>query len=184
MPRAFEKQKQEIDTAQPSINWATDCLLETDLDIGFPMDYIENVSERIALYRELDTLRNEDELQHYAQRLEDRFGKPTPQVEELFNTIRLRWLCCKLGIEKIFLKKEHLTIYFTTSSENYWHSEEFGHIIKYMFSKPKRCQLKEEKPKNPDAKPLRYGIIADVRTVAGATNLLTKIAQGDFGNMQ
>lgn len=163
----FKDTKEQDDTV-----WATDCTLETDLDIGFPMDYIENVSERIALYRELDTLRNEDELKAYTQRLTDRFGKPNEQVEELFNTIRLRWLCCKLGIEKVFLKKERMTIYFTRTAEHYWQSDEFGKILAYITSKPQRCLLKQEGEN-------RYAIISDVRTVAGATTLLSKILMVD-----
>jgi len=138
------------------------------LNLCFPSTYIENISERITLYRELDGLRNEDELVAYKKRLIDRFGPLPEEAEELMNVVRLRWLCCRLGIEKIYLKGERMTLYFVTHKENYWQSEAFGKIVNYVYQKGSRCQMREEKGK-------RFATIAQVKTIGGAINLLTKI---------
>jgi len=152
---------------QPN-NWCSDSQLESDLNLCFPSTYIENISERITLYRELDGLRNEDELVAYKKRLIDRFGPLPQEAEELMNVVRLRWLCCLLGIEKIYLKGERMTLYFVTHKEAYWQSEAFGKIVKYVYQKGERCQMREEKGK-------RFATIAQVKTIGGAINLLTKI---------
>ena len=93
------------------MTWCADSQLETDLPISFPTDYIENISERITLYRELDNLRSEDQLLDFRKRLIDRFGVLPEPAEELLSVVRLRWICCRLGIEKILLKGERLTMY-------------------------------------------------------------------------
>lgn len=156
--------------------WCQDSQLESDLPLCFPNTYIENISERITLYRELDGLHNEDELLEFKKRLIDRFGQLPDEAEELLNVVRLRWLCCELGIEKVFLKQERLVLYFVTNNDRYWQSETFGRIITYVCSKPDRCQLvedKERKTGKPTGK--RYATVTQVRTLAGAINLLSKI---------
>jgi transcription-repair coupling factor (superfamily II helicase) len=79
--------------------WCQDSQLDSDLSLCFPVTYIENISERISLYRELDSLQDEDALLAYQKRLIDRFGKLPEEAEQLLNVVRLRWLCCKMGIE-------------------------------------------------------------------------------------
>jgi len=148
--------------------WCGDSQLESDLNLCFPSTYIENISERITLYRELDGLRSEDELVAYKKRLIDRFGPLPQEAEELMNVVRLRWLCCLLGIEKIYLKGERMTLYFVTHKEAYWQSEAFGKILSYVYQKGDRCQMREEKGK-------RFATIGQVKTIGGAINLLTKI---------
>lgn len=159
-----------------SKKWCQDSQLESDLPLCFPNTYIENISERITLYRELDGLHNEDELLEFKKRLIDRFGQLPDEAEELLNVVRLRWLCCELGIEKVFLKQERLVLYFVTNNDRYWQSETFGHIIAYVCSKPDRCQLVEDKDRK-TGKPTgkRYATVTQVRTLGGAINLLGKI---------
>ncbi|MBO7502428.1 MAG: transcription-repair coupling factor [Paludibacteraceae bacterium] len=158
--------------------WCSDSQLESDLPLSFPNTYIENISERITLYRELDSLRSEDELTAYQKRLIDRFGPLPQEAEELMNVVRLRWLCCELGIEKVFLKQEHLTLYFVTSRANYFQSDTFGHILQYIYSRGDRCRLVEEKDrKTGQPTGRRYAVVQQVRTVSGAIHLLSKILQ-------
>ncbi len=163
----------------PATPWAADCQLESDLRLCFPSEYVENVSERITLYQELDGLRSEDELTDFKKRMIDRFGPMPEEAEELMDVVRLRWLCCRLGIEKIFLKSEHITLYFITHNERYWQSEAFGKILSYAGTRYDRCRLQEEKDRK-TGKPTgrRYMTIAQVKTIAGALNLLSKIEQG------
>lgn len=167
--------------SSPSRNkyWCNDCQLESDLTIGFPPTYIENISERISLYRELDSLNDEDALLAYQKRLIDRFGKLPEEAEQLLNVVRLRWLCCRLGIEKVILKQERLSLYFTTKSEKYWQSEMFCKVVEFVMSRPQRCRLVEDKDRKGKPTGRRYATVQQVKTISGALTLLNKILTGE-----
>jgi len=189
---AIEELKEEMSVAEPlndemsaTLNdgkhlWCQDSQLETDLPICFPTDYIENISERITLYRELDSLRSEDQLLEYRKRLIDRFGVLPEPAEELLNVVRLRWLCCRLGIEKILLKGERMTMYLVQHKDAYWQSEMFGNMIQYAVTRPERCSLHEEKDKKGIPTGRRYVTITNVKTIAGAITLLSKIERNEI----
>ena len=161
-------------TTQPKW-WCNDCQLESDLSLGFPSTYIENIAERISLYRELDSLSDEDALLAYQKRLIDRFGKLPEEAEQLLNVVRLRWLCCKMGIEKVVLKQERLTLFFTTKNNKYWQSDMFGKIVEFVFSRAQRCRLVEDKDRQGKPTGKRYATIQQVKTIGGALNILSKI---------
>ena len=161
-------------TTQPKW-WCNDCQLESDLSLGFPSTYIENIAERISLYRELDSLSDEDALLAYQKRLIDRFGKLPEEAEQLLNVVRLRWLCCKMGIEKMVLKQERLTLFFTTKNNKYWQSDMFGKIVEFVFSRAQRCRLVEDKDRQGKPTGKRYATIQQVKTIGGALNILSKI---------
>lgn len=167
--------------------WVSDALFECDLPVNFPPEYIENISERITLYRELDSLRDEQELLAYEKRLIDRFGPLPEQAHELLDVMRLRWICCRLGIEKILLKGERMALYLPQNNQAYYQSESFAHLIQYAVSRPQRCTfhdepvrtkgLTEEELKNVPHK--RYITIQNVKSIAGAIHLLSKVEQPD-----
>ena len=160
--------------------WCADAQLETDIAVCFPSEYIENISERITLYRELDSLRNEDQLLDYRKRLIDRFGPLPEQAEELLEVVRLRWLCCRLGIEKILLKGEHMTMYLVQNKEVYWQSRQFGNMIQYAVTRPERCTMQEERDKKGFKTGRRYMTITNVKTINGAITLLHKVETGEL----
>ena len=160
--------------------WCNDAQLETDIAVCFPTDYIENVSERITLYRELDSLRSEEQLADYKKRLIDRFGALPEPAEELLDVVRLRWLCCRLGVEKILLKGERMTMYFVQHKDAYWQSEAFGNMIQYAATRPERCSLHEEKDKKGIPTGRRYMTITNVKTINGAITLLSKIERNEI----
>ncbi len=125
--------------------WVTDSQLDSNLEIGFPEDYIENISERITLYRELDGLPNEDALVAFKKRLIDRFGMIPEAGEELLTVVRLRWLCIRLGIERIMLKQGKMTLFFPSNNDSpYYKSPTFTHILTFVVNNPKRCLLREQ----------------------------------------
>ncbi|MBR6508411.1 MAG: transcription-repair coupling factor [Paludibacteraceae bacterium] len=167
--------EEQADDLPQTTNWTADSQLESDLQLCFPQDYVENISERITLYKELDSLRNEDELAAYTKRLIDRFGPLPEQAEELLNVVRLRWLCCKMGIEKIYLKGERMTMYFITNNDKYWQSEVFGKILLFAAQRPDRCQAVEDVDKKGQKTGKRHMTIMQVRTLGGALHLLSKI---------
>ena len=165
----------------PSRNkyWCNDCQLESDLSLGFPSTYIENIAERISLYRELDSLSDEDALLAYQKRLIDRFGKLPEEAEQLLNVVRLRWLCCKLGIEKVILKQERLSLYFTTKNNKYWQSDTFSKVVEFVMTRPQRCRLVEDKDRQGKPTGRRYATIQQVKTISGALTMLNKIWTGE-----
>ena len=170
-----EVQSDHIQGTKERHTWCADSQLETDIDVCFPTDYIENISERITLYRELDNLHSEEQLLDYRKRLIDRFGPLPETAEELLDVVRLRWLCCRLGIEKILLKGEHLTMYFVQHKDAYWQSEAFGNFVQYATTRPERCSLHEERDKKGFKTGRRYITITNVKTIAGAIRLLSLI---------
>ena len=160
--------------------WCADAQLETDIAVCFPTDYIENISERITLYRELDTLRSEEQLLDFRKKLIDRFGVLPEPAEELLDVVRLRWICCRLGIEKILLKGERMTMYLVQHKDAYWQSEMFGNMVQYAVTRPERCSLHEERDKKGIPTGRRYITITNVKTIAGAITLLTKIERNEI----
>ena len=155
--------------------WCADSQLESDLSLSFPATYIENISERITLYRELDNIRDEEALLAYKKRLIDRFGNLPEESEQLLNVVRLRWLCCKMGIEKVILKQERMTLFFMRNSARYFQSEIFGKILQYACSRVDRCQLVEDRDRQGKLTGKRYLAIQQVKTISGALHLLNKI---------
>ncbi len=126
--------------------YVRDCQIETDMAILITDDYITSITERLSLYKELDNIQEEVELQRFRLRLIDRFGPVPPQTEELINTIRLRWIARELGFEKIIMKNEMLTGYFITNQESaYYQSEIFTKVLRFVQQNPGLCRMKETK---------------------------------------
>ncbi|MBR1808294.1 MAG: transcription-repair coupling factor [Paludibacteraceae bacterium] len=162
----------EVTTVGFGINagkWVNDCQLDSDLELGFPEDYIENISERINLYRELDGLHNDSELLEFKKRLIDRFGTLPQKAEELLMVVQLRWACISLGIEKVVLKFDKMIIYLPSNiTPAYSDSPEFGKILQYVAQRPARCRFRQSETKKSIE-------IDQVRTIQGALNLINVI---------
>ncbi len=125
-----------------------ECQLETDLEIFIPAGYVGNAAERLTLYKELDSLKTEEELEKFGGRLQDRFGPLPPATEDLLDALRLRWKAQKLGFEKLILKFNKMTGVFTGSDDaDFFQSEKFGRIIETIKSHPDCCEIKEKKEK-------------------------------------
>ena len=123
-----------------------DCVIETDMELLIPEEYVSNISERLSLYSKLDNIKKEDELQAYIKTIQDRFGPIPEVVNDLFETVRLRWMAEQLGFEKLILKNESMKCFFVPSTkEQYFKSETFGQVLQYVSSQPKHCKMKEYK---------------------------------------
>jgi transcription-repair coupling factor (superfamily II helicase) len=121
-----------------------ECLIETDLEIMLPDRYVSNITERLSLYKELDSLDVEDELHAYQERLIDRFGPIPPQAQDLINTIRLRRTARSLGFEKISLKNNVMTATFVTDKESpFYQSEIFTSVLQFIQVYHKTVRMKE-----------------------------------------
>ena len=146
--------------------FVSDCSLESDLEMYFPDQYVPSDSERILLYRELDNLRSDEQLETYRTRLIDRFGPVPKQGEELMRVVVLRRLGKQLGIKKLVLKMGRMTMYFVSNPDSpYYQSEAFDRVLAYIGEHPRRCQLREQNGK-------RSMVVGDVPSVNEGVNIL------------
>jgi len=121
-----------------------DCIIETDLEILIPETYVNNTSERLQLYARLDNIKNEEQLDKFITELRDRFGDLPDAVQELVNSVRLRWLGEKVGFEKLALKGSKLRGYFVSNKEEYFNSAIFSQVLKFVQAHPRTCKLREQ----------------------------------------
>ena len=151
------------------VEFAADCVIDTDLTLMFPSDYVPQENERISLYRELDNMESQRDVDEFEARLRDRFGEIPDVGKELIRIVPLRRTARRLGIEKIALMKGQLYAYFVgDENKAYYNSRAFGRIINYLQSNPRRCNLRERNNK-------RSMIINDVTTVHQALDILRTI---------
>ena len=144
--------------------YVTDCAIETDMEVLLPSDYISSTAERISLYTELDHIKTEERLMEFTSQLIDRFGPLPKPVNDLLNTVRLRWMAKDLGFEKIALRDNMMTAHFVSNQESaYYETETYHQVMQYIISHPKRCALKETHAK----------LILTIKEVATVTQALT-----------
>ena len=125
---------------------AQDTTIETDLEILIPDHYVSNVSERLNLYSHLDNIKNEEKLKQFTSDLVDRFGPKPESVDQLIETVRLKWLGGQIGFEKIVLKNGNMKCCFVPSeNEKYFQSPAFGRVLAFVQDNSIRCKMKEYK---------------------------------------
>ena len=154
---------------EETTDYVADCVIESDMELLLPADYVPTESERISLYQELDGIEREIDLQAFKNRLTDRFGAIPSVTAELLRIPRLRRLARRLGIEKVSLKQGKMYTFFVDESNKaYYQSEMFGKMLNYLTANPRRVQIRERNGK-------RSFAIADVDTVETAVAILQQI---------
>lgn len=146
--------------------YLVDTQIDTDLSIQIPDEYVNSTSERFSLYSELAKLETEEELTQFRTRLIDRFGDYPEEMENLFISLRLKWLAKSLGFEKLLLKHETLLCYFINDPQSpYYQSDLFRTILTQVQSQPKWASFKEKPAKKKGDLPqyfLRFNHIIDL----------------------
>ena len=138
---------EEID-GNEDYDFVKDCVIETDMELLLPDTYIASSGERYALYKELNSLSKDAELDEFRHKLTDRFGEIPPQTEELIKTILLRRLAKKVGFEKIVLKQKKLIGYFVSDSESvYYQSLQFSHVLHVLQNNPTLAHMRQNDEK-------------------------------------
>lgn len=146
-----------------------ECQVESDLELLLPANYVTGSSERMLLYRELDGLTLDRDVDAFRSRLEDRFGPIPPETEELLRIVPLRRLAARLGVEKVFLKGGRMTLFFVNNAESpYYQSAAFGKMIDYMMKYTRRCDLREQNGR-------RSMLVKDIPNVETAVSVLLEI---------
>lgn len=147
-----------------------ECIIETDLEILIPQNYVSNISERLNLYSRMDNLKTEDELEKFITGMQDRFGPLPDAAEDLMSSVRLRWAAIKLGFEKVTIKNEIMRCYLSDAKdEAYFQSDIFGGVLQYIQSMPRRCAMKDVKKK----------LIISVKEISGIDEALQVLKQMD-----
>lgn len=150
-------------------DFVDDCAVESDLEMYFPDNYVPGSSERMLLYRELDNIERDEELEAYRQRLIDRFGPVPRQGEELMLVVPLRRVGRRLGCEKIILRQGRMQMQFVSNTQSaFYQSAAFGRVINYIGYHPRRCNLKEKNGK-------RSMVVSQVASVKEAVEILKNI---------
>lgn len=162
----------EIQAGEEKISgedFVDECTVESDLELLFPGEYIPSSSERMLLYRELDKLELDRDVDAFKERLVDRFGKIPPEGEELIRIVPLRRLARRLGVEKVVLKGGKMILYFVSNPDSpYYQSIAFGKVIDYMAKYPRSCNLREQNGR-------RSMVVKDITDVSAAVRILQEI---------
>ena len=149
--------------------YVRETFIESDLQILFPPTYIPNDSERVSIYRELDSI-DDDNLNAFVARLKDRFGPIPKEGEELIRVVQLRRLGKQLGFEKIILKRDMMNLNLVKDNNSpYYQSKAFGKLLAYIQHHPKYCNLRDQAGK-------RSLVIKNVPDVLTACKYLTEIS--------
>jgi transcription-repair coupling factor (superfamily II helicase) len=158
--------------AEENKEYVKECTIETDLEVLLPDDYVTSVSERLLLYKELNELTTEEELDTYREHLEDRFGPVPPCALELIRTITLRRMAKEFGIEKIVLKQDRMVLHLVSNPQSpFYQSGNFSKVIQFAQAHPRTARLKE----TPDRLTLS---VENVQSITAAIDVLSELKSG------
>ncbi|PQJ68520.1 transcription-repair coupling factor [Polaribacter butkevichii] len=161
------KELYPTDNSKPK-EYVKEVTIDTDFEILFPDDYINSITERLALYNKLGELKSEEELQVFETEIIDRFGEIPTQVEDLLDSVRIKWLAKELGLEKVILKQKRMMGYFVANQQSdFYHTDAFTRMLKYVQLNPKSCVMKEKESKNGIRLLITFIRIDTVKTALG-----------------
>ncbi len=134
---------------QPAKDYVKDMQLDTDFELLFPDEYINNISERLNLYNELSLIKTEQELNAYEIKLIDRFGPlPKPAIS-LLNSIKIKWIATQMGVEKLVMKQGKMIGYFVSDQQSdYYTSPQFHKVLQFVQKQSQLCKMKEKQTPN------------------------------------
>ena len=143
----FKNLFNELD--QKEKNFVNDVQIDTDLEILFPDDYINSVSERLTQYNQLGEIQDEEQLQKFQKQLEDRFGSLPVQALDLMDSVRLKWKAQRFGLERLLLKRNQLVGYFVADQKSdFYQSEAFNTVLNWVQNSNGKIQIKEKETRN------------------------------------
>lgn len=153
--------------------YVKDVTIDSDFELLFPDSYVNNITERLNLYTQLNNIKTDSELSTFAAQLEDRFGELPKQVSDLLNSVKIKWLATKLGLEKVVMKKGKLIGYFINDQQSsFYQSNNFTRVLQFVQTHPNSCTMKERQTRNG----LRLMLTFDnIKTVKQAMEVLEPI---------
>ncbi len=155
--------------------YVKDLQIDTDFELLFSDEYINNVSERLSLYNELGTVKNEEELIIFQNKLIDRFGPMPPRANALMNSIRIKWIATRIGIEKLVMKQGKMIGYFISDQQSdYYQSNRFHKVLQFVQKHPNLCKMKEKQTPAGLRLLLTFDNVKNTRTALELMELLGK----------
>ena len=137
------------ETEGPKKNFVKEMTIDTDFELLFPDDYVNNITERLNLYTKLNELKTETELQEFEKELLDRFGEIPKQAEDLLNSVRIKWIAISMGLERLVMKQKKMVGYFVADQQSdFYQSEAFTKVLQYVQSHPQNVTMKEKQTRN------------------------------------
>lgn len=167
------KHSEEFDNLYEEVDrrYVTDVQIEADIALLFPKDYINNTNERLSLYKQLNTLKNYDEIMQFKSVLKDRFGSPPKEAIQLIDSIQIKWLAAKLGLQKVVLKNKSITAFFISDEKNrFFNSPVFPHIIQKIHASSKKYSLSQKQSST------NKRLIMKVNNVYSISNVIEALA--------
>ena len=156
---------EDVDGSQ----FVNECQVDSDIYMNFAEDYVPGSSERMLLYRELDGLESDEQVEQFRRRMLDRFGPIPSEGEELIKVVVLRRLGRQLGAERIVLKNGRMRLYFVSNTSSaFYRSKAFDQLIAYATTSVARCRLAEKDGR-------RTMLVSEIHSVAEAVALLQNI---------
>jgi transcription-repair coupling factor (superfamily II helicase) len=126
-----------------------DINIDTDFELLFPDEYINNISERLNLYNELSFIKDEATLLAYEQKLIDRFGPLPKQAVSLLSSIKIKWIATKFGVEKLVMKQGKMICYFVSDQQSDFYTSPYFHqILQFVQKNTSLCKMKEKQTPN------------------------------------
>lgn len=144
----FKELYEEVEGHKEKV-FVKDIQLDTDFELLFPDDYINNITERLNLYTQLNEIKDEEGLIKYESELIDRFGELPPQAVDLLNSIRIKWIATHIGLEKVIMKKGKFMGYFIADQQSkFYQTTAFTQVLQYVQHHPQQAKLKEKQTRN------------------------------------
>lgn len=144
-----EKEFKELYKDEKDKKYLKETVIDTDFEILFPDDYVNNITERLNLYNKLSELKTEEELHQFGKELEDRFGELPVQVIDLLNSVRVKWIAIKMGLERVVMKQGKFVGYFITDQQSgFYQSAGFNNVLQFVQSQSGLVKLKEKQTRS------------------------------------
>lgn len=141
--------KDLYDDATEDKDFVKDITIDSDFELLFPDEYVNNISERLNLYTQLNAIKNEAELKVFETQLIDRFGELPVQVSDLLNSVRIKWIASKIGFEKVVMKHGKLVGYFISDQKSaFYQSKAFTNVLQFVQKNQSTCKMKETQTRN------------------------------------
>ena len=140
-----ENEFKDLYQQQSDKDYVKDITIDSDFELLFPDDYVNNITERLNLYTKLNDIKTEEELQKFESELIDRFGELPRQVVDLLNSVRLKWIATKIGLEKVVMKHGKMVGYFINDQQSaFYQSAGFTKVMQYIQTHPSAGKIKEK----------------------------------------
>ncbi len=144
----FKELYDEVEGPHDKI-FVKDTQIDSDFELLFPDDYINNITERLTLYTDLNQVKDEEALQKFEAQLVDRFGELPDEAADLLNSVRIKWIANSIGLEKIVMKQGKMIGYFISDQQSeFYQTAAFTKVLQFVQKYPQLCTMKEKKTRN------------------------------------